>query len=58
MVPLHTARNFKEKYQAAGNEQCALLEMNWAGHASDFYFSGYFNQVWIYYMERFMALFR
>ena len=58
MVSWYTARNFKEKYQAAGNERCALLEMNWAGHASDFYFPGYFNQVWIYYMERFLALFR
>lgn len=58
MVPPLTARKFKEKYQSAGNEQCAVLEMKWAGHASDFYFPGFYNQVWIYYMERFMALYR
>lgn len=58
MVKLVTAREFKERYRAAGNEECALLEFDWGGHAGDFYFSGYFNQPWTYYMERFMYLHR
>ena len=58
MVKLVTARELRETYRAAGNEECALLEFGWGGHASDFYFPGYFNQAWTYYMERFMYLHR
>ncbi len=58
VVPSLTALLFQEKYHAAGNGQCAVLQMQRAGHASDFYFPGYYNQVLIYYMERFMALYR
>ncbi len=57
-VSPETARRFQETYRRAGNERCALLEFNWAGHASDFYFPGIFNQIWLYYMERFIALHR
>ena len=55
MVDFRTARRFREAYRALGNDKCAVMEFEWAGHASDFYFPGYFNQIWIYYMERFMA---
>lgn len=55
MVHFETARAFQEKYRTLGNEACAVLEFDWAGHAGDFYFPGYFNQAWIYYMERFLA---
>lgn len=58
MVSAQTARQFKEIYRTAGNEQCAVLEILWAGHAGDLYFPGCFNQVLLYYMERFMALYR
>ena len=55
MVDFRTARRFREAHRALGNDKCAVMEFEWAGHASDFYFPGYFNQIWIYYMERFMA---
>lgn len=58
MVSYRTARRFQEIYRAAGNDHCAVLEFDLSGHAGDFYFPGYFNQIWIYYMERFMALYR
>ena len=58
MVTLDTARKFRETYRSAGNEDCVVLEFGWAGHASDFYFPGHFNQLWTYYMERFMILHR
>ncbi len=57
-VSFETARLFQDIYRRAGNEQCAVLQFNWAGHASDFYFPGIFNQIWLYHMERFMALHR
>lgn len=57
-VSPESTRQFQEAYIRAGNEQCALLEFDWAGHASDFYFPGIFNQIWIYHMERFLALHR
>ncbi len=56
VVSRKTALRFQEAYRAAGNEGCAVLELQRAGHAADFYFPGYFNQLCIYYMERFMAL--
>ena len=34
-----------------------LLTMPYAGHGSDLYFSGYYNQVFLYYMERFMEIY-
>lgn len=57
-VSRKTAARFREAYLAAGNEGCAVLELQRAGHAADFYFPGYFNRLWIYYAERFMALHR
>lgn len=57
-VSFETAQRFQDIYRKLGNEQCALLAFNWAGHASDFYFPGIFNQIWLYHMERFLALHR
>ncbi len=58
LVPSQAAIQFREKYIKSGNEQCAVLEILRSGHLGDLYFPGYFNQVLIYYMERFMALYR
>ena len=46
--------NFRNTYLAEGNDECAILWMLLGGHASDFYFSGYYNQIFLYYMERFL----
>ncbi len=56
MVPKKTAYLFSEKYLEAGNERCAVLYMPLAAHAADYLFAGYYNQVFLYYMERFMLL--
>ncbi|MFX1304053.1 MAG: hypothetical protein ACFFBV_08955 [Promethearchaeota archaeon] len=51
------SRNIQNTYYAKGNEYCAILWMPLGGHASDFYFTGNYNQIFLYYMERFMYLY-
>ena len=51
------SENFRKTYLSKGNQECAILWMPFAGHASDFYFSGYYNQIFLYYMERFLYLY-
>ncbi|WP_226038480.1 alpha/beta hydrolase [Aquibacillus saliphilus] len=52
------ATEFHTKYQTQDNNQAALLMMPFASHGSNFYFSSYYNQMFIYYMERFMYQFQ
>jgi len=47
---------FQNAYIAAGSTKCAILWAPFAGHAADIYNTGYYNQVFTYYMERFMYL--
>jgi acetyl esterase/lipase len=47
-----------EEYQNSGNTECAIIYMLYGGHSSDIYFSGYYNQIFLYYMERFMFQYR
>lgn len=49
---------FKNAYTEAGNQHCAIIAMPFGGHACDMYFPGYYNQLFLYYMERFMYQFR
>ncbi len=58
MVPFETSASFKDKYTEAGNGNCAVIYLPFASHASDFYFHGYFNRLFLYYMERFMVMHR
>ena len=51
------SENIRDTYQAKGNDECAILWLPMAGHASDFYFSGYYNQIFLYFMERFLYLY-
>ncbi len=37
---------------------CATLPMFFAGHVADMWFEGYYNQIFLYYMERFMYQYR
>ncbi|MHA1785482.1 MAG: alpha/beta hydrolase [Candidatus Helarchaeota archaeon] len=46
----------KNKYNQNGNTKCAIFWNLLGGHANDMYFSGYYNQPFLYYMERFMYL--
>ena len=51
------SQNIRNSYYAKGNEKCTILWMPLGGHASDFYFTGYYNQIFLYYMERFLYLY-
>jgi acetyl esterase/lipase len=50
------SQDLKNAYTAAGNSRCAIIYLPFGGHASDLYYTGYYNQVFLYYMERFMYL--
>jgi acetyl esterase/lipase len=54
---ISSAQTFTTAYRENGNDICLIL-LPFAGHANDLYFSGYYNQVFLFYMERFMYLFR
>lgn len=58
IVNSNISKDFRDVYLEKGNDQCALILMPYARHASDLYFSGYYNQVFIYHMERFMYQFK
>ncbi len=47
-----------KEYINQGNKECAILHMPYGGHSCDIYFSGYYNQTFLYYMERFMYQYR
>ncbi|MFX1377307.1 MAG: alpha/beta hydrolase fold domain-containing protein [Promethearchaeota archaeon] len=51
------SENMRNTYLDRGNKKCAILWMPMGGHASDFYFFGYYNQIFLYFMERFMYLY-
>ena len=51
------SQTFKNKYTAEGNNECAILWMPYGGHASDLFFSGYYNQIFLYFMERFLCIY-
>jgi acetyl esterase/lipase len=52
------ASALKTTYAQESGAPCALLWMTFAGHGSDFYTPGYYNQVFLYYMERFMSQYK
>ena len=56
MVPKETALLFKKRYLDAGNKYCKIIYMPLAAHAADYLFTGYYNQAFLYYMERFMLM--
>ncbi len=51
------SENIRDTYLAKGNRECAILWMPMGGHLSDLYFSGYYNQIFLYFMERFLYLY-
>jgi acetyl esterase/lipase len=58
LVDYEIAEQFQEAYIKQGVTTCAILLMPYSGHGSDLYFSGYYNQIFLYYMERFMYQYR
>lgn len=53
VVP-QVSRNFRDAYLAKNNNDIAIIWMPYGAHVSDIYFSGFYNQTFMYYMERFM----
>ena len=51
------AKSFENTYLEQNNREISVLIFPFAGHANDLYFPGYYNQVFLYYMERFMYLY-
>ena len=58
IVKTTTTMKIEEKYSAHDNDECAIIFMPFGGHSCDIYFSGYYNQTFLYYMERFMFYYR
>ena len=50
------SRAFRDQYISTGNEKCAIIWQYLGGHAADIYFSGHFNQIFLFYMERFLYM--
>jgi acetyl esterase/lipase len=57
LVEVEISEDLQDSYFSEGNSNCALLYMPFAGHANDFYFTSNYNQIFLYFMERFMYLF-
>ncbi|WP_249870060.1 alpha/beta hydrolase [Oceanobacillus saliphilus] len=58
VVNQSVAIKFDQTYKERGSSNSALILMPFAGHSSNLYFPGYYNQVFLYYMERFMYQFK
>jgi acetyl esterase/lipase len=58
LVNSRLSEAFKESYFEKASKSCAVLMMPLAGHGSDIYFSTYYNQLFMYYMERFMYMYK
>lgn len=56
MVDPARVRNFVRTYNASGGGTAALVEVPSAGHGSDLIFWNPYSQVFLHFMERFMAL--
>jgi acetyl esterase/lipase len=52
-VSVENTKNFVEKYKEKNNNVVALY-FPYSGHANDIYFEGYYNQIFMNYMENFM----
>jgi acetyl esterase/lipase len=58
LVNPQTAQDLKDRYTERGNPACMVIWLPFAGHGSDIAFYGYYNQFFLYYMERFLYLYR
>jgi len=53
---MHETLHIKSKYDDAGNDEACIIWLPFAGHVFDIYFPGYYMQMLLYYMERFLYL--
>jgi len=56
LVKPATSQALKDAYTNAGTTKCSIIWLPFSGHANDIYFSGHYNQIFLYYMERFLYL--
>jgi len=56
LVKPATSQALKDAYTAAGTTKCSIIWLPFSGHANDIYFSGHYNQIFLYFMERFLYL--
>lgn len=55
IVDPRVAEYFRDSYLDNGNTDFALIRAPYGEHVSDLYFPGYYSQMFVYYMERFMV---
>jgi len=48
--------DYQNTYMQQGSTKCAIVWAHASGHGADFYFTGHGNQVFMYYLERFLYL--
>jgi acetyl esterase/lipase len=48
--------SMKNTYEKSGNKKIVLILFPSAAHSSDLYFNGFYNRIFLYYMERFMFI--
>jgi len=58
LVNPQISQDLKDRYTDQGNPACMVIFFPFAGHGSDIDFYGYYNQFFLYYMERFLYLYR
>lgn len=58
IVDTSISESLRLTYLENKNKKCAIIYMPFGEHGCDMYFSGYYNQVFLYYMERFMYQFK
>jgi acetyl esterase/lipase len=51
------SQRLKNTYITFGRTDCAHIQFPFAGHGNDIYFPGFYNQIFLYYMERFLYLY-
>lgn len=56
LVKPTTSQALKDAYTNAGTKRSSIIWLPFSGHANDIYFSGHYNQIFLYYMERFLYL--
>ncbi len=47
----------QDAYHGFGRTDCAHIQFPFAGHGNDIYYPGFYNQIFLYYMERFLYLY-
>lgn len=55
MAPISISIRIRDRYLDAGNSNAYLLVLPLAGHSPDLHYSGVYNQVWLHFLDGFLA---